>query len=90
MSEKLLGHVSVDSGTISIGDPCYIVGEDYEWKDVCDKFFPDENDRRGENSIEFAGHIMASTLYGDGTYPVYAEYQDGRISGLRIDFDPEF
>jgi len=32
--------------------------------------------------------LMVSTYYGDGTYPVYVEYKDGRPRRVLIDFDP--
>lgn len=35
--------------------------------------------------------VCTSTGYGDGNYPVYAEYNDeGRIVKVTIDFDPTF
>ena len=42
------------------------------------------------NSLGIDLAIACGTLYGDGVYPVYAEFDDsGRVKTLTIDFDPE-
>ena len=44
--------------------------------------------KRGYGSLEKLA-IACSTLYGDGEYPVYAEFdRNGRVKTLTIDFDP--
>jgi len=30
--------------------------------------------------------VLVSTGYGDGVYPVYAEFKDGRVSKVTIEF----
>lgn len=87
---KLIGKFGVDAGLVWIGDPCYIlhkegdqkpqdIGED--WDDFCkildDKVYYDFNSLG----------VVASTGYGDGIYPVYARFMDGRIMELKINFD---
>lgn len=100
MSEVLIGHVGVDSGQVMIGDPCYL--SDWEANDFTGKVDPADNGEfsyagacnasLSEASAGVLGNglaIAASTAYGDGQYPVYAEVDgSGRIMALRIDFDP--
>jgi hypothetical protein len=94
MSRELIGHVDVDSGSVWIGDPCYIVkGE--EWHGVSRAYLDALNEGRVYVKLPHKlGHegmgIMAGTLYGDGTYPVYAEFdRNGGIKSLTIDFEQE-
>jgi len=90
--EKLIGYCGVDSGQILLIDPCYV------WDD---RFDPDGAPSGGDYDTacritlsdaqagEVAGGVVTSTAYGDGAYPVTAEYgSDGRILRVTIDFDP--
>lgn len=89
-----IGEIGVDSGTIFVGDPCYTATNDAShriktWEDWCDKAPFDEkpydvNQPAGDNI-----GLSIPTLYGDGSYPVYAEIVNGRIASVTIDFDPQ-
>lgn len=91
----LIGHVDVDSGSIWIGDPCYLVKDDEEWHKLsnlyCDALHEGASHVNVPHQPGHAGKgIMSSTLYGDGAYPVYAEFRsDGRIKSLTINFEDE-
>ncbi|QYW07906.1 hypothetical protein SEA_REDBEAR_60 [Streptomyces phage RedBear] len=94
MSERVkLGNVWVDSGTVFVGDPCYTITSDAShhvrtWSEWCDRS-PFGRDPYDVN--EPAGNglgLSIPTLYGDGSYPVYAEIKDGRVARVTIDFDP--
>jgi hypothetical protein len=94
-----IGCFGVDAGLVLICDPCYIYSNDKEgglsedfpktWEEFLEKFVED----RDSNALSFkAGHlglgVLSSTGYGDGYYPVYAEYdEDGVIERLVIDFN---
>ena len=87
-SKKLIGHVSVDSGTIWVGDPCYILyGEKPKsigknWFELCDitnKLPISFNHDLGHEGLG----VMSRTMCGDGFYPVY---MIGENEGLYIDF----
>lgn len=63
----LAGHVDVDSGSVWVGDPCYIIKDDGEsrpkdlgsdWHDVCNTFF----DRSGSNAYNDAWREHLSKL----------------------------
>ena len=97
-----IGEVAVDSGQIMIIDPCYIEqdfsnqfsGEyendpksEYEMNyDGCCKATLNENGYGALQSLA----IACRTTWGDGTYPVYAEFNsDGQVTSLTIDFDDQ-
>ncbi|MFJ6183729.1 hypothetical protein [Streptomyces sp. NPDC092295] len=90
-----IGTVEVDSGTVFVGDPCYTATGDAShhiktWPEWC------ERAPFGENSYDVtepAGHglgLSIPTLYGDGSWPVYAELVEGRVARVTIDFDPTY
>lgn len=89
---ELAGEVWVDSGTLMIGDPCYLDGGfDYE------KWTAEEGDHMGRipGPSDFAdpgkgGTFAAYTAYGDGVYPVYVKRdRDGKITAMLVDTDPD-
>jgi hypothetical protein len=88
---ELVGKVGVDSGTMWIGDPCYIV-------DNWHKFMKQThmNERPLPISVPHSDGIhkdwgdkgvVSSTGFGDGIYPVYARKANGRVWELRVVFD---
>ncbi|MFG2923917.1 hypothetical protein ACGFYA_20750 [Streptomyces sp. NPDC048305] len=90
-----IGTVSVDSGTVFVGDPCYTATGDAShhiktWSEWCDKF---PWDKENYDVVEPAGPglgLSIPTLYGDGGYPVYAELEGDRVARVIIDFDPSY
>ena len=93
VTTKLIGKVGVDSGTIWIGDPCYILSDERpkalgkDWSELGHKTF---KDGKCQLPISFnfdMGHeglgVMSSTKHGDGVYPVYMV---GDNEGMYIDF----
>ncbi|AWN07355.1 hypothetical protein SEA_NABI_61 [Streptomyces phage Nabi] len=90
-----IGMVSVDSGTVFVGDPCYTVTGDASnhvetWREWCDRSpfgaFPfDVTEPVGPGL-----GLSIPTYWGDGGYPVYAEIENGRVKRVTIDFDPSF
>ena len=78
-----VGEVGVDSGQIMIVDPCY-VDDGLDYNASCKITL--SKDGYGVNS---EGGFVTGTLFGDGTYPIYAEFENGRISSLTIRFDDE-
>lgn len=89
-----IGEIGVDAGLVWIGDPCYILhkGEDFppelgkSWDEFCDIVLGKEPSS-GPTVVDFDGlGVVASTGYGDGTYPVFAEFEDGRVKKITIEF----
>lgn len=93
---ELIGHVDVDSGTLMIGDPCYVDGG-FDWDKYCDALDfdadvlvgPDDFGREnfGDSTIAF------STCWGDGGYPVYGYFENvggqRRLTAVLVDTNPE-
>ena len=122
VSKEVIGYISVDSGTVMIIDPCYVLPDNRSnwdetvrganpnpsaWSDITD---PDETSvylnatnihtkKNHYNEMtddgrslwvchqEWGGGVVASTLSGDGGYPVIAEKNgQGRIVRLIVEF----
>ena len=95
---RLLGKFGVDSGSVMIGDPCYI---DTYWN-IEDKnpeavkkhpFLKDfcmggvaEILRSKNKGGELSSAVVSTTGYGDGEYKVFATYKDGAVKKLEIEF----
>lgn len=91
---EIIGQLYVDSGLIMLVDPCYVlqsrgdlVEETYE--DVLDAFHSGVNE--SPNHVEPWGTglgTVVQTMYGDGSYPVYARKNErGQIAQVFIDFE---
>lgn len=81
---KTIGYIGVDSGTVMVVDPCYIVPDD-DWMDFCREF--DDNGGYAKRYVEMnSGGIAVTTAHGDGSYAVEAKYEGNVIVELRIKF----
>jgi len=94
---KLVGHFGVDAGICWIGDPCYILHTDEpvksigkNWEEFCDKLGKKESKEFTFNAGHEGLGICVHTGWGDGYYPVYARFEDGRIMQIYIDFDEDY
>ena len=82
--ETFIGVVEVDSGTLVIGDPAYLLphaargkgGVDYEA--VIDA--RDPITRLGGQPV-----LLLQQFGGDGTFPVFGQYEDGELIRVTID-----
>ena len=101
--QKLVGNVSVDSGTVMLVDPCYVL------RDERHANYPSMSQGKTYQSFLEAASakdadlgakpvspwgdglgLVVGTTYGDGGYPVYATYNDaGRITSLTVYFDDD-
>lgn len=94
---EMVGHLSVDSGLMFLGDPCYTLGHildrdirpnlDPPWMSGswCD--FLDDLSEMEKGVHSTAGSLVVNTGYGDGSYPVFIKRtKDGRISEVRVVF----
>lgn len=95
----LIGQFAVDSGQAMVGDPCYL--DNWEpWNSDSQKF---EDYEKSKGQYSYLGAceatltkgygelgnqaVVFSTGYGDGVYPVYAQFnEDGRVAKIVIDF----
>lgn len=83
---EFAGEVWVDSGQLTIVDPCYVdEGFDYsKWLD--------ERTEKPDGSAEgpVSGSFTMHTAWGDGTYPVYVKKDNrGQITAMLVDTDPD-
>lgn len=92
---KQIGSVSVDAGCIWVGDPCYVIGGDSSfspalWADYCKILDEIDHWDSGESYCEPLGDgigMHVQTMYGDGSYPVYAEFDGNKVKRLIIDLE---
>ena len=98
-----IGSFSVDSGQAMVGDPCYL-DEWQPWNSEEHNF--DEHQtkageygylgacgvtlKEGYGELGMGSAVVFTTGYGDGVYPVYAEFNDdGRIVKVSIVFEED-
>ena len=91
-----IGSFGVDSGTVMIVDPCYVLdGEGkyplsfgHDWGEFVVMNLMDEaGNHLDSKQLHGEMGVVSSTGYGDGVYPVYARMAEGRIMEIRILFD---
>jgi hypothetical protein len=94
---KQIGEIGVDAGLCWIGDPCYILHKEQppkaigkDWGEFCDILNDDKYPTYKQFHYDL-GHaglgVVVSTGYGDGVYPVYAEFnEEGRIARVWVEF----
>ena len=96
--KEFIGEVFVDAGCVWVGDPCYVMGEDSSsgpqtWSEYCEKLRELGHWDSGQSQCEPLGKgigLHIQTLYGDGTYPVYAEINsDGKVTSFTVNFDDD-
>jgi hypothetical protein len=95
---KQIGKIGVDAGLCWIGDPCYVLHADplpkaigRDWGEFCEILHADDQYPTWKQLNYDLGHaglgVVVSTGYGDGMYPVYAEFTDeGRIAKVWVEF----
>jgi hypothetical protein len=96
-----VGEIAVDAGIVMIGDPCYTQGQDASsavatWSEFLERTWPETfgPGAAGREAMgdavpalgEEATGIVVSSGYGDGSYPVYVEREDGRVKAAKIVF----
>lgn len=89
--KRLLGYADVDSGQLCVVDPCYVL-EDDKYTELIDQW----NDMRipgAERQLSvpvkkgYATGVNFNTAWGDGSYPVFGEIEDGRVVRVIIEMD---
>lgn len=97
-SRRQIGEIGVDAGLCWIGDPCYILHADpapkaigQDWGAFCDILHEGDLYPTCKQFNYDLGHpglgVVVSTGYGDGVYPVFAEFNDeGRVARVCVEF----
>jgi len=99
---ELAGHITVDSGQVIVGDPCYLKVWDgnendpfsvegqqgqYSYLGSCEATLSEN----GFGTLNLGFAVALSAGYGDGDYPVYVKKNnDGKIALAIIDFTGEY
>lgn len=98
---KLVGHADVDSGQLSIVDPCYL-DHAIDYDEVIDSHVVnchhrwDRNGRHSGIGGEFqakgyANAVVVTHFGGDGSYPVYASLDEhGGVDAIIVDLKGVF
>lgn len=84
-----LGILEVDSGTLVIGDPAYLLLSLMDGKSGVDYQAVLEADA-GVDAVPFANGLtlLIQNFGGDGPYPAYGEYDDGELTRICIELEP--
>lgn len=88
--------IGVDSGTVWIGDPCYLRGKintQRNWEWAVDKRHrgPDGQHDPNPQVTEFHNGLWIGTLYGDGEYEVTIERNEhGQPIRFTVDFTQSY
>lgn len=95
--ERQIGTVYVDSGQIIVVDPCYILegefnpdkpnGSNYDKACIASL----SKEQAGQFTLDCksggeANACVSSSGFGDGEYPVYVTYKQGRVAEMRVVF----
>lgn len=87
IDRRFLGVVEVDSGTLVIGDPVYILPSMEDGRLGVDfGAVIAANDPVG--SLDQTPALLLQAFGGDGTFPVFGEYEDGELVRVTIEFLP--
>ena len=92
---EYIGKVGVDSGTMMLGDPCYISDDkrlhsNKGWSKFCEEIFTKQFDSMRHTQIGKGTAVVTETGGGDGEYPVYiTRNNEGRVMSLTVVFIDE-
>jgi hypothetical protein len=88
LDRRFLGVVEVDSGTLLIGDPGYVLPSARDGKAGIDYQEVIDAPTTGL-AVPFAkGLALLANVADDGPYFVYGEYDDGELIRICIHLDP--
>ena len=87
---KILGYITVDSGSVMICDPVSVVGftEDDYMKKVHGLMFDKDDKETGKTQVKDYMGVVHSTRWGDGIYEVSGVFNsEDEILAMMINFD---
>jgi len=85
----LLGYVEVDSGTLLVGDPVYVLGREADGRIGVDYEAVLQVTSKAQGPVaRLAGQpvLLLHQFGGDGSFPVYGEFEDGMFARVVIEF----
>ena len=86
LERRFLGIVEVDSGTLLLGDPAYCLPSVEHGKAGID--YSAIYDAGAMPAAPLAGMpvLLLGQFGGDGTFPVFGEFEDGELLRVTIEF----
>lgn len=89
VERRLLGIAEVDSGTLLIGDPAYVLPRERDGRTGVDY----EEVARADSTIHGQSLarkpvVLVQAFGGEGSFPVFGEFSDGELVSIWIDLDP--
>ena len=86
---RMIGIVEVDSGTVIISDPAYVLPRAEDNRPGTD-YSAVLRDLTAAHATQLGGQgvVLLSNFGGDGPYPVYGEFEDGEFMRAIIEFEP--
>jgi hypothetical protein len=82
--DKLIGFVEVDSGTLLIGDPAYVLPDVARDKAGID-YEAVLNASEPIGQLDGQPVLLLQAFGGDGTFPVFGHFEDGELIRVTVD-----
>ena len=89
IDRRFLGYVEVDSGTLLVGDPVYLLRGEADGRPGVDYDAVLELTSKAQAPAgQLAGQpvLLLQQFGGDGSFPVYGEFEDGMFARVVIEF----
>jgi hypothetical protein len=89
VKRRYLGIVEIDSGTLLLGDPLYGLPHAERGRPGIDYAAVIEADDQAAAPLGGMPVLLLSRFGGDGTFPVFGEFEDGEVLRVTVEFvDP--
>jgi hypothetical protein len=89
IEHRFLGVVEVDSGTLLVGEPAYCLPSAEHGKAGIDYASVPQAPDEPPSSLAGGMVLLLSQFGGDGTFPVFGEFEAGELVRVTIEFiDP--
>ena len=89
IDRRLLGYVEVDSGTLLVGDPAYVLSREATGRQGIDYQAVMEASTTAQGPVgRLAGQpvLVLQQFGGDGSFPVFGEFEDDMFVRVIIEF----
>lgn len=86
---RYLGYVSVDSGTLLLGDPVHVLPSEHDGKPGLD--YQEVLDADANTAAVAVAHnlaLLVQNFGGDGDFGVFGEFEDKELLRIVVDFEP--
>ena len=86
VERRFLGIVEVDSGTLLVGDPLYCLPEAARDRPGTDYAAVIDAPDEAASYLDKKPVLLLGQFGGDGTFPVFGEFEDGELLRVTIEF----